>query len=167
MILDFGMAVIAEATARWASRLTLRGQLQGTLAYSAPEQLRGEDATPAADIYAWALISIEMLTGKLVMAGATIHETLDRQLGPEPVPIPGELEGSDLGSVLREGRRAALGQRRRSARPSPQPVRAAPGTVLAGSLRGRGGISAQASVAQDAAADLRGSVAAQPELHGA
>jgi hypothetical protein len=31
MILDFGMAVIAEATARWASRLTLRGQLQGTL----------------------------------------------------------------------------------------------------------------------------------------
>jgi tetratricopeptide (TPR) repeat protein len=115
MILDFGMAVIAAATARWTSRLTLRGQLQGTLAYSAPEQLRGEDATPAADIYAWALTSIEMLTGKLVMAGATIHETLDRQLGPEPVPIPGELDGSELGSVLREACAKDVAQRSASA----------------------------------------------------
>jgi tetratricopeptide (TPR) repeat protein len=115
MILDFGMAVIAEATARWASRLTLRGQLQGTLAYSAPEQLRGEDATPAADIYAWALTSIEMLTGKLVMAGATIHETLDRQLGPEPVPIPPELLSTDLGATLRDACAKDVSQRSASA----------------------------------------------------
>jgi len=115
MILDFGMAVIAEATARWASRLTLRGQLQGTLAYSAPEQLRGDDATPAADVYAWALTAIEMLTGKLVMGGATIHETLDRQLGPDPVPIPPELESSELGATLRDACAKDVSQRAASA----------------------------------------------------
>jgi hypothetical protein len=126
------MEVIAEATARWASRLTLRGQLQGTLVYSAPEQLCGEDASPAADIYAWAISSIEMLTGKLVMAGATIHETLDRQLGPEPVPIP-------PGGRCRRGRPRARVHRREAdvcrallgvQRPGASPAPALPGRAL-------------------------------------
>ncbi len=44
--------------------LTGQGALVGTLRYMSPEQARGETATPASDIYATALIVLEMLTGK-------------------------------------------------------------------------------------------------------
>ncbi len=44
--------------------LTDPGTLVGTLRFMSPEQARGEEATPASDVYAVALILLEMLTGK-------------------------------------------------------------------------------------------------------
>ncbi len=55
---DFGIAYLAEA-----DRLTSPGVVIGTAAYLAPEQVRGEFATPAADIYALGLVLLEALTG--------------------------------------------------------------------------------------------------------
>lgn len=111
MVLDFGIGLLAGAPGRWSSRVSLRGELLGTPAYSAPEQLRGEAVTAAADLYAWGLTTIEALTGERVMAGATLQETIFRQLSPEPVPIPSAVAAGELGSLLREACAKDVAQR--------------------------------------------------------
>ncbi|WP_183101035.1 serine/threonine-protein kinase [Nocardioides pelophilus] len=49
ILIDFGLARLADD-----SRLTQAGFLLGTPGYLAPEILYGDDATPAADVHAWA-----------------------------------------------------------------------------------------------------------------
>ncbi len=61
-VLDFGIArLLAPAP---DSRNTSAGVVLGTLAYMAPEVLRGEDATPASDLWALAVIAHELMTGR-------------------------------------------------------------------------------------------------------
>jgi len=58
---DFGIARVLEDEAQ---RLTDTGTIAGTLRYLAPEQLRGEEAGPPADVYAVGVLLTEMLTGQ-------------------------------------------------------------------------------------------------------
>ena len=55
--MDFGLAAIAD-------QLTGSEARNGTPAYMAPEQLRGEDVTAKSDIYALGLVLYEVFTGK-------------------------------------------------------------------------------------------------------
>jgi serine/threonine-protein kinase len=65
---DFGIALGGvDATAT----VTAAGQLVGTLRYLAPEQLRGEPATPASDLHSLAAVTYEMLAGRPAYAAAT------------------------------------------------------------------------------------------------
>jgi serine/threonine protein kinase len=58
-LLDFGIMSVLDGGAG-----ETRGRFLGTLRYAAPEQLRGEKATPKVDLYASALVLYEMLAGR-------------------------------------------------------------------------------------------------------
>jgi len=60
VIADFGVAAFASDG---------DGGLSGTLEYMAPEQARGEQASPATDVYAVGAVLFEMLTGLRAFAG--------------------------------------------------------------------------------------------------
>ena len=69
MLGDFGVAHLPDATGQAASGA--RPEAIGTLAYMAPEQRRGE-LTPAADVYASAVVLFEMFTGRTPWARETV-----------------------------------------------------------------------------------------------
>ena len=58
-VADFGVASAADLGSH-----TETGTVVGTAGYLAPEQARGERATPASDLYALAVVAFELLTGR-------------------------------------------------------------------------------------------------------
>lgn len=67
MVADFGIAkaLVASSTDRPAAEtLTIAGTSLGTPAYMAPEQVAGDVAGPAADVYAWGMVAYELLAGR-------------------------------------------------------------------------------------------------------
>jgi serine/threonine protein kinase/class 3 adenylate cyclase len=65
-VLDFGLAKLTEEpslSSAGTANLTVPGVPLGTLAYMAPEQLRGERADLRSDIYSLGLVLYEMATG--------------------------------------------------------------------------------------------------------
>jgi serine/threonine-protein kinase len=78
---DFGIARAAEQT-----RLTLVGSVVGTAAYLAPEQARGGETTPAADVYALGVVVYQMLTARLPWEGSTLAELAIRRESESPLP---------------------------------------------------------------------------------
>ena len=62
-IVDFGLARAQESGD--TTRLTAVDQFVGTVAYAAPEQLFGRSIDRRADVYSLAVVTFEMLTGRL------------------------------------------------------------------------------------------------------
>ena len=82
---DFG---IAKATEQ--SSITQIGSVLGTAAYLAPEQGRGEEAGPPADIYALGVVTYQLLAGRLPFEGSSLTELAIKQQR-EPPPRLDEL----------------------------------------------------------------------------
>ena len=82
-LVDFGIARVMEDA---ENRLTTTGTVAGTLRYLAPEQLRGETAGPAADVYGVGVVLAEMLTGHPPYEANSPLELAEAQrLPPEPI----------------------------------------------------------------------------------
>ncbi|MGA2470124.1 MAG: protein kinase [Solirubrobacteraceae bacterium] len=79
---DFG---IAKATEQ--SSITQVGSVLGTAAYLAPEQGRGEEAGPPADIYALGVVAYQLLSGRLPFEGKSLTELAIKQQNEQPEPL--------------------------------------------------------------------------------
>jgi alkyl hydroperoxide reductase subunit AhpC len=79
-ILDFGLARRQPRSSADAEPGDRNGEgprgLSGTPNYMAPEQVRGQPASPASDVFSLGLILYEMLTGNHAIPGDTIWEVL-------------------------------------------------------------------------------------------
>jgi eukaryotic-like serine/threonine-protein kinase len=77
---DFGIARASEQT-----RITQVGSVVGTAAYLAPEQARGDEATPSSDVYSLGVVLYQFLTGRLPYEGASLAELAVRQQSEQPL----------------------------------------------------------------------------------
>jgi eukaryotic-like serine/threonine-protein kinase len=76
---DFG---IAKATEQ--SSITQVGSVLGTAAYLAPEQARGEEAGPRADLYALGVVTYQLISGRLPYEAASLTELALKQQQEDP-----------------------------------------------------------------------------------
>ena len=119
---DFGIARVVDATVS-----TTDGRVIGTPAYLAPEQVRGDDVGPPADVYALGLVLVEAVTGRREYNGS-MFEAAAARLFRSPA-VPTDLPRG-LADVLR-----AMTDRDPHRRPSASEV----ATLLAGAARRSGG----------------------------
>jgi serine/threonine protein kinase len=86
VVMDFGLAKERKAEGE-LQKLTATGIILGTPEFMSPEQLRGKPLDARTDIYSLALMTYEMLTGKLPFQGRTQQEMMIARLRSDPVPI--------------------------------------------------------------------------------
>ncbi|HWB68273.1 MAG TPA: serine/threonine-protein kinase [Mycobacteriales bacterium] len=78
---DFGIARLADS-----AHVTRAGDVLGTPAYFAPEQVNGEVVGPPADVYALGLVLLECLTGRREYDGPAMEAALARLNRPPAIP---------------------------------------------------------------------------------
>ncbi len=79
---DFG---IARATDQ--SSITQAGSVLGTAAYLAPEQARGEEAGPQADLYSLGVVTYQLISGRLPYEASSLSELTLKQQRESPIPL--------------------------------------------------------------------------------
>ncbi len=100
-LLDFGIARLTDVGGTMATvtgSMTESGQIVGTLAYMAPEVLRGERADERTDVYGVGVLLFEMLTGRRPFPDDTPHELM-YMIVNQPPPRPSVLNGK-VGAAL-------------------------------------------------------------------
>ena len=88
-ILDFGLAkeVALSSSATTVVHQTEPGRVLGTLGYTSPEQLRGEEMDFASDIFALGCVLFELISGKPAFLRNTSADTIAAILTEDPPPL--------------------------------------------------------------------------------
>ncbi|MFL5822264.1 MAG: protein kinase domain-containing protein [Solirubrobacteraceae bacterium] len=79
---DFGIARAADQ-----SSITQVGSVLGTAAYLSPEQARGEEAGPRADIYSLGVVAYQLMSGRLPYEASSLSELALKQQRELPTPL--------------------------------------------------------------------------------
>lgn len=85
VLIDFGLARIGGSAT--VAKLTETGAVQGTPHYMAPEQCRGEEVGPPADVYSAGILFYELLSGAQPFRGADAATFMAQHLFVQPVPL--------------------------------------------------------------------------------
>jgi len=92
-VLDFGLAkaltsdvpvTSSESSPTLTMRKSTSGVILGTAAYMSPEQAKGKTVDRRADIWAFGVVLMEMLTGRPMYTGETVSETLASVIKDQP-----------------------------------------------------------------------------------
>ncbi len=86
-LIDFGIAIPTEGRSQ---RITRTGDVIGTPAYMAPEQLLCYSMDARTDLYAAGLLGYLMMTGRLPFPSADMTGVMRRLADPAPFPKPPE-----------------------------------------------------------------------------
>jgi serine/threonine-protein kinase len=100
-VLDFGIAKPLDADGKV---LTNTGEVMGTPAYMAPEILSGGPLAPGSDLYSFAIVMAEMLSGRRLLTGDPV-QIMMTQLAEEPLVLPPEVARSPLFAVVERAAR--------------------------------------------------------------
>ncbi len=84
LLADFGLAKMEHST---RPNLTMPGQVLGTMAYAAPEQIQEGEIDTRVDIYSLGIVLYELLTGKVPFQGETTFDFLMARLTDPPMPL--------------------------------------------------------------------------------
>lgn len=117
-LLDFGLAKFVDDEAGDMTTLTRSGEVFGTPAYMPPEQWTGQPVDARADVYAAAVVCVELLAGRKPFAGEG-QELLRRQL-IESAPLlhevcPERVARPELERLLQRALAKEVRERQRSA----------------------------------------------------
>ncbi|MEV6710917.1 serine/threonine-protein kinase [Lentzea sp. NPDC051208] len=138
---DFGLVSMVGGAG-----ITKTDHVVGTAAYLAPEQVRGQEVTAAADVYALGLVLLECLTGHREYEGSEVEAAVARLHRPPTMP-----DGLPFDLVRLLSRMTALSASRRPtahecAEALRSPVADPPTLVVAQPPRSRGLLAAAAAV---------------------
>ncbi len=79
---DFGIARAVDQ-----SSITQVGSVLGTAAYLSPEQARGDEAGPQADLYSLGVVTYQLISGRLPYEAASLSELALKQQRESPIPL--------------------------------------------------------------------------------
>lgn len=97
-VLDFGIARRAADDQDAADRVTMTGEIACTLAYAAPEQVRGNAShvDTRSDVYALGVVLYELIAGRTPYdTGTSVAQAVEEIVGAPPAPLRGSSPGVD------------------------------------------------------------------------
>jgi serine/threonine protein kinase len=87
VLTDFGIAAILATSGEDSTRLTKTGQMVGDPRYLSPEQLRDEDLTELADMYAFGILGYELYTGQGPYKAKSNTQWITAHLSGQPIDL--------------------------------------------------------------------------------
>jgi len=78
------MAIARRSKSGLSKMFSLKSKIQGTPTYMSPEQIRGKALDVRSDVYSFACMSYEAISGRRPFSGMSQNEVLQRHLNSEP-----------------------------------------------------------------------------------